>query len=377
MRVKYTNNVYEFKGDLDCLLFSSLLEEGIEEVELSMYENIFKLLHANNLQFKKIKNYVALYQALTYFGSNKEKELIKYLYEKIYKQERLKLQKEIEEFFETKILCSNIKSWRQIAENKSLSDDFFKRHLDEMDERIKSELCGTVSLQFIKKYLTINWHTICKNPNIPISFFEKNLDKVDWYSLSLNTSIPEEFFEKYIDKVDWKSLSQNESISEQFFRKHIDKINLNSFSKNTKQFNLQKEIINYDFSMLEHCPYEFIIENWSKAKEDLFFVCLNPNVPLSFFEELSPDELLDLHTIYGNTSIPIEFYEKNMKYIDWEYISSNLNIPISFFKKYFYLLSHHICANEFNLEKRTLEKIKNTNYFDFEPLNAQIKEYKK
>lgn len=377
MRVKYGNNVYEFKGDLNCLLFSSLLEEGIEEVELFMYEDIFKLLHANNLQFKKIKKYVVLYQALTYFGSNKDKELIKYLYDKMYKKEYLLFQKEIEDFFESEIIGSNMMHWDVIAENKSLSEDFFKKYLDVMGDMAKRELCGHVSLHFIGKYLTINWYKIGKNPNIPLSFFEKNLYRLSWDTLCENTSIPEEFFEKHIDKVDWKSLSLNESISEQFFRKHIDKIDKRRFARNRKQFNLQKEFLIYDKLMLEHCPYEYILENMDKAKENMDFVCMNPNVPLSFFEELSCDVLENCNTLSANPSIPVEFYEKNMKYIDWEHMSSNPNIPFSFLKRYSFLLSHHICNNELNLDERTLEKIKNTNYFNYEPLDKQIKEYKK
>ena len=39
--------------------------------------------------------------------------------------------------------------------------------------------------------------------NIPFTFFEKHIDKVDWSNLSYNTNIPFVFFEKHLDKVNW------------------------------------------------------------------------------------------------------------------------------------------------------------------------------
>ena len=66
----------------------------------------------------------------------------------------------------------------------------------------------------IEKYLDkINWDYLCKNTNIPYTFFKKYLNKIDWYYLSENTNIPYTFFEKYLedprykDKIDWYGLS--------------------------------------------------------------------------------------------------------------------------------------------------------------------------
>lgn len=405
MKVKYGENVYTFEGDLNCVLFSSLIEEGIEEVELVLYEDIFKLLHTNRLSFKKIKNETYLYQALTYFGSNKEKELIKYLYNKIYKQEHSILQKEIEDFFEMIINSYFDIDWNILVKNKSLSENFFKKYLHKMNSYDKNALCENVSLKFINKYLieywpaickntniselldkslsyfeeninNIDWSILCSNPSIPVSFFEKHINKINWQSVSQNTSIPEEFFEKYIFHVNWFQLCQNTSISESFFRKHLDMIDWYAFFRNPKQFNLQREnldmVIYGRLAILMHCPYDYI-KGFEIDKINMQYICKNPNVPLSFFKKHI--DLVDWERISKNPSVPFSFYKDHIGDISCKVIFKNPNIPISFFRENDYWKTdvENILFNHFNLEQRVKDKIKNTKYFDFEPLNVQIK----
>lgn len=369
MKVKYNNNIYCFEGDLNCLLFSSLLEEGIEEVELSLFEDIFISLLNNNLNFDC--DYITLYQGLSYLGSLKEQELIKYLYDKIYTEEKKKIQKQIESIFDKQMYYVNL---LLLEQNKALSEDFFERHINKF-KKIDNLLCSTRSLNFLKKHnIKIDFYYIWYNRTLPLSFLEKNIDKINWSILCGNTSIPEEFFEKHIEKVVWSSLSRNKSISEQFFRKYIDKIHWLSFILNENQFNLQKEYLMTKipilsrYIILNHCPFEYIEEYGKTNKLDMYEICQNPNVPLWYFEKYK--ESIEWFILSANPSIPFSFLQQNNVNLEWLYESPN--VPLDFCETHICYIDS-LASNDFNLEQRVKEKIQNTKYFDFEPLNTKIK----
>lgn len=370
MKIKYGDDIYYFNGDLNRVLFSFLLDEGIEEVELILYKDIFLSLLNNTLNFSNETDYVNLYQGLSYFGSSKERELIKYLYDKIYNEEKKKMQKQIEKIFDNRMDYVNI---FRLEQNKALSEDFFEKHIDNF-RKIEYLLCSTRTLNFLKKYnIEIDFYYIWYNRTLPLSFLEENIEKINWSILCENTSIPEEFFERHIDKVVWSSISHNKSISEQFFRKHIDKIHWLSFILNENQFNLQKEYlhkipISARYTILNHCPFEYIDEYGKNNKLDMYEICQNTNVPLWYFEKYK--EHIDWFVLSANPSIPFSFLQQNNVRLEWLYESPN--VPLDFCETQMCYIDS-LASNDFNLEQRVKEKIKNTKYFGFEPLNAQIK----
>lgn len=69
---------------------------------------------------------------------------------------------------------------------------------------------------------------IYSNTSIPLSFFEKNIEKIrwsyEWSRLCSNSSIPTEFLEKHIERVDWTDVWMNPRISTLFMDKYVDKI---------------------------------------------------------------------------------------------------------------------------------------------------------
>src|SRR5579872_5229151 len=81
----------------------------------------------------------------------------------------------------------------------------------------------------------LDWTYLSKNTNIPITFFEKHIDKVNWLNLSRNTNIPYTFFEKnkLIHIIDWNYLCLNINIPYTFFEKHLDKVNWFCLSRNS------------------------------------------------------------------------------------------------------------------------------------------------
>lgn len=94
-------HIYELKSDLECVYLHTLLNDCKEndEIELSMYENVFSDLLNDTLNFSKYDpDY--LYNALEYFGSSKREQFLDFIVEKInektnkYLEKGIKLQKQ-------------------------------------------------------------------------------------------------------------------------------------------------------------------------------------------------------------------------------------------------------------------------------------------
>lgn len=399
MKVIYDDIIYSFNGDLNCLLFSNLIEEGIEEIELTLYRDIFIKILNGNLNFNEENDYITLYQGLSYFGSVKEQELVQYLYDKIYNREQKELQKEIIDFFEKHIaliksticlntslpleffiknvsidwyfLCQNKNipysffedninkvNWQGICENPNVNLPFLEKHFEHIDWPALCEN-SNVPFSFLEKHSThINWKYISKHTKIPIEFFEKHVDKLHWFFLCKNESIPCTFFEKYMDDIYWPFLCENKSIPFEFFVKHVDKIGWKKLSS------------------IKSITTEFILQN--KNKIDWRCLSYNTNIPCSFLNEHSPllCEYLEMkkYTVkqlenddYTNLE-KIYFEEK-----DWIFLSKNRTVPISEFEKHIaYVDWPQLSQNDFDIENKIKNKIKNTVYFDFNPLQTKI-----
>lgn len=370
MKVKYGEKEYIFDGDLNCLLFRALIDEGIEEVELTLYENVFKSILYNTFNFEEEKDYDTLYQGLSYFGSNKEQELIDFLFEKIYNEERKEFQKEIVDFFEL-----NLKKidWEDISQNPSLPESFFKKYwrLVHVNKAISNP---ALSFDFIKSKVSIyrmeKFKGICANPNVPLSFIEENLKYVDWTILSQNPGIPLSFFKKYIDRISWGFLVLNPSIPLSFFKEHINKIVWSRIASNPsipEQF-LEEHIDKVDLSQLiknDSLSEKFIQKHLRKF--NIQNVCMNLKITLKF-------NINDFNHLwcFANPHISFDFLSKFTSIPNiWFWFCKNPSVPISFFKEHSDKLNwSSLCKNHFNLHKRTLNIMKQKEYFDCKELQT-------
>ena len=179
------------KGEIHVLTFTCDLfrkiEENYEEVEISMYEDLFLDLNCKNPVISLLEKYDTqeLIKGLLYFGAENELEKLSMYLQK----------KNIEDFFTRKIMHAN---WCWLSENPSLSEAFFEKHIEK-----------------------VSWEGLSRNPSISEDFFEKHIEKVDWFALSQNLSMSEAFFEKHIKNVKWGWLTVNSSMTENFFEKPV------------------------------------------------------------------------------------------------------------------------------------------------------------
>lgn len=382
MNVNYlsSNKTYFISNDLNCAFFKALFEENIKEVELTLFEDVFKNLYNNTLNFDDYNsNY--LYNALSYFGSSKEKDFINHLKYKIYYDSAKELQEPYVNFIEENMKEFHnyayfifhdklyLKLWNCLADNPNISIDFVKkysRHLDtntslyknrglhfdflkhllfsnflEQWNNIRCSLLNhkytpdsfkneikqllydidwqdnTYSLEFLREnFEYINWYKLCENVNIPIQFFDDNQEHIIWRVICSNTSIPVWFFEKYFKCIDWYYLCSNSSIPLSFFRKHLEHVNWQSIWLNT---NINVKFIKKHLRSV----------NWYNLSK-------NTNIPIKFFKKYK--NRLDWIEIAKNPSIPSTFLDKNIDHISFIYVSMNPSLSPEFIEKYQYKL---------------------------------------
>lgn len=197
MKVKYGDNIYEFEGDLNCTFFKTLISENIDEVELKLYEDIFKLLLENKVDFN-CDNLKRLKEGLDYFGSH-------YKVDEYFKE---KFRSEKEEEIKNYILQNeNANNSEFIAKNDLLSEQFLEWYIEDYHKQ-KYFTIGrsfwidlsfrNLSLAFLEKYKDkLHMNLLCHNRNVPIAFFENNIERVQWLELARNQSIPFSFFQKH------------------------------------------------------------------------------------------------------------------------------------------------------------------------------------
>lgn len=406
MKVIYGENIYTLDNVSKYPLFKALLEEGIEEVELNLYHDVFICLFENKVNYETTDPEY-LYMGLSYFGV--ENEFVAYLKNKIYMFEKEILQKEITDFFETHIERVD---WRALCQNKSIPASFFEKYIDRVNwdaigknsslplwffEKYESKMIningasvcflekhleridwtslsdfGHVSIDFFERHIDkidfehiwyhknltcdfiernmkhVNWRKLCMNEYVPLEFFKKYLDKVDWSFLCLNRNIPESFFEEHINKVDWNSLIDNRNISLAFFEKHINKINF-------AQMDVEYNELNIFYRNLKNINYTFLYNA--------------SNIMKTYFKDAIPHDFRDVE--YDVNMTPNFLQQMIRMFV------INLNFPIHVFNQYANIITNWtlLCSNTFNLEKRVLEKIRNTKYFDYDILDTLVRRF--
>ena len=204
----------------------------------------------------------------------------------------------------------------------------------------------------------------CKFQKLQLYFIESKLEQVDWYAISQNNRIEMDmpFIKKYVDKLDIKSLCSTQYLTEDFIREIIEKDETKidfyglSWAKLDLSLNFIREYKgNLDFQAIAtqyylDTPfiYEFVNAPLQKKENnyleittllefqefDILTDFLNIYV-LSNIEELNYTQVNDqLLAATRYQKLPISFIEKNLKYLNWDYISLYQNLTLLFIEKY-------------------------------------------
>lgn len=396
--IEYTINPQKYP------LFKALFEEGIEEVELNLYHDVFVKLIENKVDYET-SDPEYLYMGLSYFGV--ENEFVAHLKNKIYTIEKDILQKEITDFFEKYI---DKVDWRSLCQNKSIPVYFFEKHIDKVNwdsigknsslplwffEKYESKMTNIngAPIYFLEKHLDrIDWLNLPLFDHVPIDFYERHIDKVDfdymWYNrhltlnfiernmdrivwgrLCTNEHIPLKFFKKYIDKVNWSALCLNKSIPESFFEEHLDKVDFGNLidNKNISLTFLEKHLhkINFTQTDIEYNELNIFHRNYDRINYSYLYNSVN--IVKKFFKDAVAH---DFRNVQYDVNMTPNFLEQMIRFF-----IINPNFPIHIFDRYSNSITNWtlLCCNTFNLEKRVLEKIKNTKYFDYDTLNILVK----
>lgn len=342
-----TYNIDIDKIDSDYLSSLVQLDKNIDRVELTLFEDIFKLIVEGKVDdiFELDKEYI--FKGLSYFGCSKLLDrLFTTVKREVYDKEYRYIQTSIERFFERHLDSIN---WYDLSRNTCISEAFFERHIDRVD-----------------------WNGLCRNTNLSDEFFERHIDRVHWYDLCYNPSVSEEFFEKYIDKINWKSLCFNDTISQSFFERHVDKVEWDFLGVNTPYESFLEQHIdkltspirnsNLSLSFIEKHEHKIdwntigfnknitdeFIEKWTPTKDIYWMFLPNGNNKLSeaFFDRYIA--LIGASSIARCTNLSEDFFERHLDILStcWEYLSRNTSLSEEFFERHIDRVSWtSLCGN--------------------------------
>lgn len=282
------------------------------------------------------------------------------------------------------------------------SVDFMRNCLEKLPNVSFDSECF-FPISFFDEY-NLKIKNFCDNPNIPLSFFEKNIEKLNWYKISFNPNIPFSLFEEnlkrsinfienlsdiplsFIEKypkflnfgnnenltfsfleknnifpnINWEHLSENKIVPFSFFKKYIPQIKNRTLTEVNhfpfwfvKQYEIkfEKGII-FSHPQIEISYIEKNINKLIPKARDYLF--RNENVPFSFLEKYLIER--DFFSISSRSDLPISFCKENISRLNWLVISQNKNLPLSFLIKHlkklnldFLLYNHRVTT--FFLEK--------------------------
>jgi len=83
MKVKIKDIYYTLKNDLNCTFFKSLIEEKMDEIELTLFIDVFLQIYKDEeIEYFRFEtgDFEYYYKAFTYFGSDKELVLLNYFF---------------------------------------------------------------------------------------------------------------------------------------------------------------------------------------------------------------------------------------------------------------------------------------------------------
>lgn len=202
----------------------------------------------------------------------------------------------------------------------------------------------------------LDWQLICSNENIPLSFIERNINKLTRHAIQClcnNKNVPTSFLVKHKDKIG----------ANIYLRKDVS---LSLYEKNPKFYYESHIASNINIS-------EKFIDKYLKIGESYlcwYDLCSNESVPINVIEKHLKNNGWTVGLFY-NKKIPFTFYDK---YIDVLYIKLNRgfyniftreDIPMWFIEKYINTLTIDcwisLCRNEsipFSFLNKNVERIK-------------------
>lgn len=174
-------------------------------------------------------------------------------------------------------------------------------------------LCYHVEFQLIQKYYdSINWTTICSNPNISMWWFEQNFQKLESMSgLCGNSGLTMEWLEKNlgISRIHWTVVFQSSSITDAFLLKYWDKVTFEAFNSNAK---------------------------------------ISTSILDKAYEEGKLDKGLSWHYVCRNQHIPYQWFEKYLDKVSWSDLIGNVTIPFDWLKQHYHtIISSQSIFNSF------------------------------
>jgi hypothetical protein len=120
---------------------------------------------------------------------------------------------------------SDIPEWISLAENKNISMEFVKSHLNRRwDWQVLSTNIPVSDIE-INAFPWHYYNGVSKNETLTIPFIRKHIRHYwDWKLISSNAGISVEDIENNPDLPwDWQSIALNPNITREFIKKHIDK----------------------------------------------------------------------------------------------------------------------------------------------------------
>lgn len=204
----------------------------------------------------------------------------------------------------------------------------------------------------------------CRYQKLELDFIELKSKKINWYAISLNNRIEMDmgFIRKHVDLLDIKSLCSTQYLKEDFIREIISenpekidfyglswaKLDLSvSFIKEFKG-NLDFQAIATQYYLDTPFMYEFV--NAKLQKENDNYLEIETLLEFQEFENLTDflniyvlSNVKELNYIKVNDQLlaatryqklPESFIEKNLKYLNWDYISLYQNLSLLFIEKY-------------------------------------------
>jgi hypothetical protein len=104
--------------------------------------------------------------------------------------------------------------------SRDMPVEFFEANVDKLVWR---KICRNphVPTHFYRKHIDkLVWKEICRNKNADVEFLRENVDKLHWWYISYNAAVPLDFIEEHANKVDWWGISKRIDLTEAFLRRN-------------------------------------------------------------------------------------------------------------------------------------------------------------
>ena len=201
------------------------------------------------------------------------------------------------------------------------------KKMEEFEEFAKSkEYLEITNSKYPEAFKALQTNKLPKNPDE-----KQTTDLVFGLSFFYNQKLLDELLNKIINNL-------KKEYFEVFFNENIDKVNFEyiCLNKNIPESFFREHIKKIDYkSFMNLCTNsnissDFFEENitevnWMRLSE-------NSNMPVEFFEKYI--DKVNIYSLCENTNLPEEFFDRHIKKVDWRSLCKNTNLSEAFFEKY-------------------------------------------